>query len=270
MAAVSRLSISDHRLPAARCLCSESIAIFHPLPAAKRDRKLSPMAETPNKVALVAGSSGLVGGRLLPLLLGVPDYMRVYALTRRPVTLDHPRLANRVVRFEAPLEAQLQGLQCQDAYCCLGTTRKNAGSDQAFRAVDHDLVLKFAAYALSAGAERFIVVSSVGADAGAKNLYLRTKGETERDLEQLRFRGLSILQPSMLLGSRRELRVLELLALPAMYLLSPLLLGKSARFRAIAASEVAAAMLGAARSQRKGVNRYTYNELRKLAVDGQR
>jgi uncharacterized protein YbjT (DUF2867 family) len=228
------------------------------------------MAETLNKVAVVVGSSGLIGSRLLPLILGASDYMRVYALTRRPMTLDHPRLANRTVNFDSPFETQLQGVQCQDAFCCLGTTMKNAGGQAAFRAVDHDLILRFAAFALSAGAERLIVVSSVGADADSKNFYLRTKGETERALEQLKFRSLSILQPSMLLGARRELRVLELVAQPVMYLVRPLMFGKWSRYRAIEATQVAAAMLGVARSMRKGLYRYTYDDLRKFALDGMR
>jgi hypothetical protein len=61
-------------------------------------------------------------------------------------------MANRVVRFEASLQAQLKGLQCQDAFCCLGTTIRDAGSQAAFRAVDHDLVLEFAQLALEPAA----------------------------------------------------------------------------------------------------------------------
>lgn len=224
------------------------------------------MADATSRVALVAGSNGLVGNKLLPILLSAPEYSRVHALTRRPLPADNPRLANRVVRFDAPLDAQLKGLVCQEAFCCLGTTMRDAGSQDAFYGVDHDLVIKFATFALGAGVERFVIVSSVGADPAAKNFYLRVKGETEKDLERLRFRSLDILQPSMLLGSRRELRVLELVAQPAMRLVSPLLLGQSERFRAIDADLVAAAMYGAARSMRKGVYRYTYSEIRKLAA----
>lgn len=128
------------------------------------------------RVALVAGCSGMVGSRLLPLLLEAPEYARVHALSRRPLATEHARLANRVVRFDAPLDAQLKGLSCHDAFCCLGTTRRAAGSEAAFRAVDHDLVLAFARAALAAGAERFVLVSAVGADAGSRNLYLRVKG----------------------------------------------------------------------------------------------
>jgi len=110
------------------------------------------MVESAGRIALLAGASGLVGGRLLALLLQSPQYTRVHALSRRPLLFDHPRLANRVVRFEASLQAQLKGLQCQDAFCCLGTTIREAGSQAAFRAVDLDLVLGYAQLALGCGA----------------------------------------------------------------------------------------------------------------------
>jgi uncharacterized protein YbjT (DUF2867 family) len=225
------------------------------------------MAEATGRVALVAGSNGLVGSKLLPVLLSASEFGRIHALTRRALLLDNPRLANRVVRFDAPLETQLKGLQCSDAFCCLGTTMRNAGSEAAFRAVDQDLVIQFAKFALSTGVERFVVVSSIGANASAKNFYLRVKGETEKQLEALRFRSLDILQPSMLLGARRELRPLELVAQPLMSLFSPLMFGTWSRYRAIDAGTVAAAMYGAVRGQRKGVYRHTYEELRKLAAN---
>ncbi len=223
------------------------------------------MVDAAGRMALVAGGSGLVGGKLLQVLLNAPEYSRVHALSRRPLPLDHPRLANRTLRFDAALETQLKGLQCQDAYCCLGATMHAAGSQDALRAVDLELVLKFARFAAGSGAERFCVVSAVAAEAASRNAYLRAKGDMERALEGLRFGALDILQPSLLLGSRRDLRVLELIAQSAMRLLNPLLLGRWSRYRAIEAATVAMAMYGAARSGRRGVNRYTYEAIRALA-----
>lgn len=207
----------------------------------------------------------MVGSRLLPLLLAAPEYARVYALSRRPLSLEHARLANRVVRFDAPLSLQLKGLACHDAFCCLGTTRRAAGSEAAFSAVDHDLVLSFARLAVASGAERLVVVSAVGANPDSKNFYLRVKGETERDLAALRLRSLDILQPSLLLGLRAERRGLELAAQIAGWTLGPLLIGNWSRYRPIEASVIAAAMYGAARSGRLGVTRYVYPGLRRLA-----
>jgi uncharacterized protein YbjT (DUF2867 family) len=227
------------------------------------------MTEPAGRTALVAGSSGMVGARLLPMLLNAGEYARVQALSRRPLPLDHPRLANRVVRFDQSLATQLKGLQCQDAFCCLGTTMRDAGSREGFRAVDHDLVLEFARLALGAGAARFVIVSAIGADAASRSFYLRVKGEIERAIEALRFRALDILTPSVLLGARRGLRPLELLVQTALWSLNPLMLGRWTRYRGIATGTVAAAMLGAARSARAGVNRYGYNEMRTLAAAGE-
>jgi uncharacterized protein YbjT (DUF2867 family) len=222
------------------------------------------------RTALVAGGSGLIGSRLLPLLLAAPEYGRVYALSRRPLPMEHARLANRVLRFDAPFEAQLKGLICHDAFCCLGTTLRAAGSQAAFRAVDQGLVVAFVRAALAAGAQRIVLVSSVGADPGSKNFYLRVKGETERAVEALRPRSLDILQPSVLLGVRRDWRAFELAVQLAMMPIGPLLLGEWARFRAIEAATVAAAMRGAARSARRGIYRYTFQELQRLATVGER
>jgi uncharacterized protein YbjT (DUF2867 family) len=224
------------------------------------------MAQIEGRTALVAGGSGLVGTRLLPLLLAAGEYTRVLALSRRPLPIDHPRLANRVVRFDESLASQIKGLQCNDAFCCLGTTIREAGSQQAFRAVDHDLTLEFARLALTAGAERLVVVSSVGADAASRHFYLRVKGESELALQALRFRSLDIMLPSVLLGARRNVRPLELLAQAALWTLNPVILGPWMRYRGITAETVAAAMLGAARGRRLGVHRYTYGDMRTLAT----
>ena len=228
------------------------------------------MAAEPNaavenrRVALIAGGSGLVGSLLIDVLLDAPDYARVYALSRRPLQREHARLANRIVNFER-LATDLKGFSCQDAFCCLGTTMQAAGSEAAFRRVDFDTVLAFARAARAAQAQRFIVVSSVGADPESKNFYLRVKGETERALESIGFTSLDIMQPGLLLGSRVEQRPLELAARLAMPLVNPFLRGPREVYRGIAARTVAEAMLGAARSARRGVYRYPYPGLIALA-----
>src|SRR5579864_1044208 len=133
------------------------------------------------KVALLAGASGLTGGYVLDALLGAADFSRVIAVTRRALGREHPRLANRIVQFER-LEAQLQGARCDVALCCLGTTLARAGSQQKFREVDVGYVRAFARAAQAAQAQRLVVLSSVGAGPGARNFYLRIKGEMEQAL----------------------------------------------------------------------------------------
>lgn len=225
----------------------------------------APMEAPLQRIAVVAGANGLVGRALLRVLAGSGEYARIIALTRRPLSFEAPRLVNRILRYES-LEADLKGLSCHDAYCCLGSTRAAAGSEAAFRAVDHDLVLRFAQFARAAGAQSLAVVSSVGANPGARNFYLRVKGETEAGLQAQGWKHLHIMQPGLLLGSRREWRPLELAGGLLMRLANPLLLGAQARWRAIASEDVAAAMHGALRGGRPGVHRYTWQGLQSLAA----
>jgi len=216
------------------------------------------------KVALLAGASGLAGGYALAALLDAADIRRVVAITRRPLGGEHPRLANRIVQF-AQLETQLKGVSCDVALCALGTTIRQAGSQERFRAVDIDCVLAFARAARAAGALRFVVISSAGADPASRNFYLRTKGEMEQRLVDMSFQSLDILQPSLLLGSRGQVRALELLARAVVPLLNPLLRGGYLPYRAVAARVVGEAMLGAVRSGRRGLQRYTYEGIQSLA-----
>ncbi len=221
------------------------------------------MSTTP-KIALVAGATGLVGGALIKTLLEAPDYARVYALTRRPFGKEHPRLANRVVVFGRMAE-QLKGLTAHDAYCCIGTTMAQAGTQEAFREVDLDAVLLFAQAARALQVSRFVVVSSVGADAHSGKFYLRTKGEMEQALTAVGFPSVDILQPSLLLGPRSQLRPLELAGRILAPLVNPLLTGPREAWRAIPAETVARGMLGACRRGARGVYRYTHAAIRQLA-----
>jgi uncharacterized protein YbjT (DUF2867 family) len=216
------------------------------------------------QIALLAGASGFLGNLTLEALLDSSDVSRVFAVTRRPLGREHPRLANRIVQFEQ-IESQLKGLTCQVALCCLGTTLREAGSEQALRQVDVDAVLAFARAAKAAQAQRFVVVSSVGADPASKNAYLRTKGEMEQALLGVGFLSLDILQPSALLGWRGEIRPLEIAASAVMPIVNPFLTGKREPFRGIPARTVAAAMVGVTRSGRRGVQRYTYSAIQGLS-----
>jgi uncharacterized protein YbjT (DUF2867 family) len=211
----------------------------------------------------------MVGGQLLRLLLDAPDYTRIHAISRRPLPLDSPRLANRILPLEQ-VRTQLTGIQCQDAYCCIGSTLRNAGSEAERRRIDLDLTVGFARAAQGLGATRFIVVTSAGADPSARNPYLRVKGELEQALRELRFDALDAIRPGLLMGMRDELRPLEATGRLLVPLLNPLLHGRYARWRGISAKDVAAAMLGAARTRRPGVHAYEGQALAVLATAGRR
>ncbi|MDX6770432.1 MAG: NAD-dependent dehydratase [Elusimicrobiota bacterium] len=192
--------------------------------------------------AALAGATGLVGGFLLERLLADPATALVCAPTRRPLPsrakLDNPRLDGAWAL--PPID---------EAYCALGTTRRAAGSAAAFRAVDLDLVAAFAAAARAAGARRFGLVSSVGADAASRFLYPRTKGEAERAVSS-GFESVVLARPSFLLGPRGESRPGERLAIALAKALEPVL---PRRWRGVPADAVAAALLRCVRGGVPGV-----------------
>ncbi len=220
------------------------------------------MDESQGKVALLAGASGLVGTKLLETLLSAPDFGRIYAVTRRPLGREHARIANRIVQFDQ-LEIQLRGLSCHTAFCCLGASPADSAALQ--RTTELEYVLAFARVARSGGAQRLVFLSCGGAEPQAKDARLRLKAEAERALEGLAFPALDIIKPGALLGLRREVRIADLARFITVPLMNPLLTGSREAQRGISAAVVADAMLGAARSGRRGVYRYTYSSLRALA-----
>lgn len=149
---------------------------------------------------------------------------------------------------------------------CLGTTIRQAGSQAAFRAVDHDLALTAARAAKRAGARQMILVSSVGASSSSNNFYLRTKGEVEDALRALDFDRLDILRPGLLMGSRPgPARLGEGLAMIAAPLTDALLHGSLRRYRSIRADTVAKAIARLIGCAAPGVHIHENDAIRALA-----
>ncbi|WP_079423351.1 NAD(P)H-binding protein [Streptomyces katrae] len=215
--------------------------------------------------ALLAGATGLVGGQLLARLLRDPRYGRVTVLARRPLGLEHPRLDVRVVDFaglgadDVPAGA--------DVYGALGTTIRQAGSQEAFREVDQHHTVRVAALARDAGAERIAVVSSVGAGSGSRAFYLRVKGDMEADVTALGFRQTEFFRPSFILGRRPTHRRGEGLGSSAATVLAPLLAGPARAYRPVPAGRLAAAMIAALAEDRPGVRVRTYEDFVALAPE---
>jgi uncharacterized protein YbjT (DUF2867 family) len=151
-----------------------------------------------------------------------------------------------------------------DVFCCLGTTIKKAGSQAAFRKVDFTYAYEAAQLAVQQGAEHFLLVSSLGADANSSVFYSRVKGELEIAIAALPFAAVSIFQPSLLLGERAEFRFGERLAEPLAKVLSVFLLGPLRKYRAIEAHTVAAAMIHVAKSPGKGVTIYESDRIQEI------
>jgi uncharacterized protein YbjT (DUF2867 family) len=203
----------------------------------------------PMKTILIIGATGAVGSQLLAQALQHADIVKVIAPTRRPLN-PHPKLENPIVDFEA-LPTDATWWQADIAFCALGTTLKQAGSAQAFYRVDHDYILRIAELTHAAGTKTFVLNSTLGADANGFGLYLKTKGETERDVGDVGFTSLMLVRPSLLDGAHRpDTRTGE-----AFGLLLNRYLGKliPIKWRAISVEKVAQIMMSAGLSATPGL-----------------
>lgn len=157
------------------------------------------------KTALVAGCSGLIGSQLLNLLLNDSRYSRIVAISRTPLNLTHAKLKSVVLDFDR-LKENAADLACDDIFCCLGTTIKKVKTKEAFRKVDFEYPLELAKVGKELGAEKYLLVSALGANKTSSIFYNQVKGEVEEAIAKVGFPTLHIFRPSLLVGPRLEQR----------------------------------------------------------------
>lgn len=186
---------------------------------------------------LIAGASGLVGKNLMELLLMDGAINSVNVLSRSPLNNNQTKVKKLIISFDKIDSINLP--QADVAFCCLGTTIKKAGSEEAFYTVDHDYIVNYAKACEKAGIKTFIVVSAQGADSSSVIFYNKVKGQTEEDLKKIKFPNLFILRPSLLMGERSESRPTEKLAQKVSHFLSPFMIGPLKKIRPVKASCVA-------------------------------
>ncbi len=205
--------------------------------------------------ALIIGSTGLVGSHLLHHLLQSSMYESVRSLVRRPTGQVHPKLAEFVVDF-TDLEASRDIIKADDVFCAIGTTIRNAGSQEAFHRVDFDYAVNTAGIALRNGAGRFFLVSSVGANASSTVFYSRVKGEVEQTIGRMPYQSVSVFRPSFILGDRKEKRAVVDAIGKTMNSLSFTMLGPFRKYRPIHADTIARAMVKVAEKETPGIRVY--------------
>jgi len=215
------------------------------------------------KTALVFGATGLIGSLLVRGLLASPDYARVIAVARRPLTLSDPRLTVLIGDLDA-LPALAPQLVADEVFIALGTTRAKTPDEAAYYRIDHDYPVQAARIARQNGAQAVLLVSAVGANAASGQFYLRTKGEAERDIIALDFDKTHIFRPSMIMGERAERRPVERLLVAAARVVNPLLRGAADRYRGIDADAVAQAMIAAAQTDATKLRIYHWKDMTAL------
>jgi uncharacterized protein YbjT (DUF2867 family) len=212
------------------------------------------------RAALLVGATGLVGGHCLNYLLKDDKYHQIVALTRRNLDFRNPKLEQYIVDFDR-LENYTDQIKADDIFCCLGTTIKKAGSQEAFRHVDYHYPLQIAKLAVKNGARQFLLISSLGANKDSKIFYNRVKGEIEAAIREIPFYGIQIFRPSLLVGERAESRMGEKAGEFVLKMLKPVIIGNWKKYRAITAENVAKAMVEIAKTDLKGIHIYESNQI---------
>lgn len=212
--------------------------------------------------ALVIGATGLIGSELVKILCETEGYTQLVALVRKWNGPSHPKLKVIVVSFDE-IKAMEQAIpEGQTVFCCVGTTqRKVSGDLNAYRKVDFDIAVNTARIARAKNYQKYMLMSSVGANKNASNFYLRLKGEVEEAIVNVGFKHTGIFRPSVLIGPRPEKRIGESVGAFLTKLLSVFLQGGLSKYRAIQAATVARAMFKVSLQDTGGVEVYHYKEI---------
>jgi len=194
------------------------------------------------KTALIFGSSGLIGSYLLDLIVNDNNYSKIKLFVRSEPVNTSPKIEIIKTDFNNLINHKdsIVGDVC---FFCIGTTRKNTPDKNEYLNIEYNLPIEIAKIAKSNSVNYFVYVSSIAANTNASGLYLKNKGRVEEELKKLNFLKLSIMRPSILLGTRKEKRVGEKIGIFAMKTLSPLFLGKMKKYKPVKAKNVAKTML---------------------------
>ena len=216
------------------------------------------------KRAIVFGSSGFVGSHLLSELLNSSDYGQVTAVARKSLNITHPKLRTVIADYNSLVDVKSE-IAADEVFIALGTTKANSPKQADYYQVDHDYPVLAARIAKERGAKSVFLVTAVGANPNSKFFYVRTKGETERDVIALNFEHTHIFRPSMILGNRKEKRSLLEAALMRFWsAVNPLLTWKGDKYKGITGEDIAKAMIKSAKNQTEKLKIYHWREMHDL------
>lgn len=211
------------------------------------------------QTAVVLGATGLIGSHLLEQLLNDDAFIKVRVLVRRSIELQHPKLEVCVTDFNNYKDYQSKLGTGDCIFSCIGTTNANVKGDKAlYRSIDFDIPVNAARFGKEAGFQQYLLVSAVGANPRSSFFYTRLKGELEDVIATFKFKSFHVFRPSFLLGNRKEQRMGEGIGKAVFQFFKFLI---PAKYKDIQASDVAKAMIKAAKEGKEGMKVYYYSEM---------
>jgi uncharacterized protein YbjT (DUF2867 family) len=214
--------------------------------------------------ALVLGSSGLIGMETINLLLKNNKYETIYAITRSELPINNNRLIRIIADYHS-IETHIKDLQIDHFFCCIGSTKAKTPDRDKYYEIDLEYPKKVASNIIANGTTTLCLVSSIGANPTSNNFYLKLKGDVEESLKAIGFKSFHIFRPSLLLGNRKEFRLMEKIAQLIYPIFNFLLIGKLKDYRSIKAKDIASAMINVSITSNPGVHIYQTQLIKELA-----
>lgn len=218
-----------------------------------------------HKTALVFGATGLVGQKLLDLLVKDERYTKVRVANRRAKDYKDSKIEEMIVDFNN-LEQQADLFKVDHVFICLGTTIKKAGSKPAFEKVDLEFPTQIARLAKQNKVKQLVHISAIGANSKSGNFYTKTKGKAEESIWEVGPENSYAVRPSMLFGNREEFRLGEKIGIAVMKTFGFLLVGSAKKYKGIYDKEVANAMIFIANAAPKQ-KAFNSDELKSIATN---
>lgn len=197
---------------------------------------------------LLLGATGLVGSKLLELLINDSKIDKIHLISRRSCEID----SDKIIEFIGPLSEMQnyeEAFNVNSVYCCLGTTIKKAKSKENFRKVDYDFPLQAAKLAKKANVESFCVITALGASSNSSVFYNQVKGELEDSLNELSLNKIIIIRPSLIIGDRNEKRMAESIGIGLIKIIGPLFLGPIKKYAGSKVVDIASLMIALSRNE---------------------
>ena len=191
--------------------------------------------------AIVIGATGLVGNLILKEVLSDNDFSEVRIFVRKPTGIINQKLKEFVSPMKdiVSLSSEIQG---DVLFNALGTTIKQAGSQEEQQRIDRDLPITFAKIASENGVRIMLNVSSVGANING-GFYFKTKAEIENGTEEFFPKTVFHFRSGLLVGKRKGFRLVEKIATGVMKAIYLILIGSSKKYRSMPADKLAKAMV---------------------------
>jgi hypothetical protein len=214
--------------------------------------------------AAIIGYSGQIGEILTQTLADSINCETLYLIGRKKPSCESKKIEFIKTDFSESSIDKIKLEQLTSLFICIGTTKKKTPKKDEYFFVDYSIPVRVAEQLKKYDCKNVFVVSALGADSSSSNFYLNTKGKMEEKIISLNFDVCGIARPSLLLGTRKEFRLGELIAKYIFKIINPLLTGSLKKYKGIEASQVVKSLLWMNTHQKEKVKIYQNNELLEL------